>query len=153
MTKKERQEKILEIINEYEIDTQEALTIKFKELGFEVTQATISRDIKEMHLTKVQGKIKKFKYAKLNFDSSKVNVKLTRLFKEAVVSFIPINNMVLIKTLSGNASSVCFFIDNLGIEQIMGSIAGDDTILVITKSNFDAEFVVKKFKEIISNVE
>ncbi|MBE5756659.1 MAG: arginine repressor [Clostridiales bacterium] len=153
MTKKQRQEKILQIINEYEIDTQEGLTLKLKELGLDVTQATISRDIKEMHLTKIQGKVKKFKYAKLDFDSSKVNAKLTRLFKESVVSFIPVNNMILIKTLSGTASNVGFFIDNLGIEQILGSIAGDDTILVITKSNFDADFVIKKFKEIIANAE
>ena len=153
MTKSYRQEKILQIIREYEIDTQEKLTLKLKEMGLDVTQATISRDIKDMHLVKVQGKIQKFKYAKLDFDHSKINTKLTRLFKETVVSFIAVNNQVLIKTLSGNASSVGSFIDNLGIEQILGSIAGDDTILVITKNNFDAEFVIKKFKEIIANVE
>ena len=153
MTKKQRQEKILEIIRENEIDTQEALTEKLEKAGFNVTQATVSRDIKEMHLTKVQGKIKKFKYAKLNFDHSKVSEKLTRFFKEAVLSFVAVNNMVIIKTLSGNASSAGFYVDSLGAEQILGSIAGDDTVLVITKSNFDAEFMVKKFKEIITNAE
>ena len=145
MLKKDRHAKILEIIRQNEIDTQGELTQKLNEIGVEVTQATISRDIQELHLIKIAGKVKKYKYAFIDF----IPDKIVNLFKEILVSITCVNNLIVIKTLSGNASAAGMVVDRMNFSEILGCVAGDDTLLIITKSNSDAEMVIKEFKELM----
>ena len=105
MLKKDRHAKILEIIRQNEIDTQGELTQKLNEIGVEVTQATISRDIQELHLIKIAGKVKKYKYAFIDKRENFIPDKIVNLFKEILVSITCVNNLIVIKTLSGNASA------------------------------------------------
>ena len=149
MTKKVRQKVVLELINEFEIDTQEELTAKLNERGIEVTQATVSRDINELNLIKISGKIKKYKYAQIDIKNAALSEKIVSLFREIVVSITCCNNLIVVKTLSGNASAAGMVIDKMNIPQVLGSIAGDDTLLIVTKSNADAEIMIKKLKEMM----
>lgn len=149
MTKKDRQKVVLELINEFEIDTQEELTAKLNERGIKVTQATVSRDINELNLIKISGKIKKYKYAQIDIKNAALSEKIVSLFREIVVSITCCNNLIVVKTLSGNASAAGMVIDKMNIPQVLGSIAGDDTLLIVTKSNADAEIMIKKLKEMM----
>lgn len=148
MTKKERIQKILDIIENNEIDTQEELTQKLVDFGFDVSQATVSRDINEMGLIKVNGVSKKFKYAKpLNF-TEEIPEKIINLFNQVCVSIDCVNNLIVIKTISGNAGTAGMCIDEMKINNVLGSIAGDDTLLVITKSDKFAEDIVKNLQQL-----
>ena len=149
MTKKDRQKVVLDLINEFEIDTQEELTAKLNERGIEVTQATISRDINELNLIKIAGKAKKYKYAQIDIKNAALSEKIVSLFREIVVSITCVNNLIVVKTLSGNAQAAGMVIDKMNIPQVLGSIAGDDTLLIVTKSNTDADIMIKKLKEIM----
>ena len=149
MTKKDRQKVVLDLINEFEIDTQEELTAKLNERGIEVTQATISRDINELNLIKIAGKAKKYKYAQIDIKNAALSEKIVSLFREIVVSITCVNNLIVVKTLSGNAQAAGMVIDKMNIPQVLGSIAGDDTLLIVTKSNTDAYIMIKKLKEMM----
>lgn len=149
MTKKERQQIIVELVNEYEIDTQEELTVYLNKKGIEVTQATVSRDINELNLIKVAGKSKKFKYAQIDVKISVLPEKIVGLFKEIVVSITGVNNLIVVKTLSGNAQAAGMVVDKMAMSQVLGSIAGDDTLLIVTKSNIDADVMLKRLKEMM----
>lgn len=149
MTKKDRQKVVLDLINKFEIDTQEELTAKLNERGIEVTQATISRDINELNLIKIAGKAKKYKYAQIDIKNAALSEKIVSLFREIVVSITCVNNLIVVKTLSGNAQAAGMVIDKMNIPQVLGSIAGDDTLLIVTKSNTDADIMIKKLKEMM----
>ena len=149
MQKKERQRIILDLINEYEVDTQDEITEILNNKGITVTQATISRDINELNLIKVAGKTKKFKYAQIDINGSELSEKIVSLFREIVVSITCVNNLIVVKTLSGNASASGMVVDKMALPQILGSIAGDDTLLIVTKSNLDAEIILKRLKEML----
>ena len=149
MTKKDRQKVVLDLMNEFEIDTQEELTAKLNERGIEVTQATISRDINELNLIKIAGKAKKYKYAQIDIKNAALSEKIVSLFREIVVSITCVNNLIVVKTLSGNAQAAGMVIDKMNIPQVLGSIAGDDTLLIVTKSNTDADIMIKKLKEMM----
>ena len=149
MQKKERQKLIIELINEVEIDTQEEITSRLNDKGVQVTQATISRDINELNLIKVAGKTKKFKYSQIDISSTELSNKIVSLFREIVVSITCVNNLIVVKTLSGNASAAGMVVDKMTMPQILGSIAGDDTLLIVTKSSLDAEVILKRLKEML----
>ena len=149
MTKKDRQKVVLDLINEFEIDTQEELTAKLNERGIDVTQATVSRDINELNLIKISWKSKKYKYAQIDIKNAALSEKIVSLFREIVVSITCCNNLIVVKTLSGNASAAGMVIDKMNIPQVLGSIAGDDTLLIVTKSNADADIMIKKLKEMM----
>ena len=121
----------------------EELTEKLIEKGFNVSQATISRDIKELNLIKVDGANKKQKYALVEDFSTKLSPKLVSLFKQITVSIESANNLIVLKTISGNASAAGMAIDEIKLPQVLGTVAGDDTLLIITKTSADAEIVVK----------
>ncbi len=142
-----RQQKILEIITQKEIDTQEELCDELIKANFNVTQATISRDIKDLKLYKVAGETKKYKY--ISFDSYVDNVtnRMTNLFKCCVLSIRHANNLILVKTMRGNGSTVGVFVDSLKIPEIIGSVAGDDTLLIVIDSNESTVRVVEILKE------
>ena len=146
MTKKDRLNKILSLIELYEIDTQEELTDKLNELGYDVSQATVSRDINELNLIKTSGNLKKFRYTKATVTNLEIPEKLVNLYKHVVLSLSCVNNLIVIKTLAGNAGSAGMVVDAMHFTEVLGTIAGDDTLLVIAKTNSDAETIVKSLK-------
>lgn len=148
MTKSQRHQLILKLIAEYEINTQEALTKKIIEEGLSVSQATISRDIEELNLVKVAGEKVKFKYVKPSIKTEKVPQNIIDLFKQVTTSIVDTNNLIIIKTLVGNAGTAGMAIDHMHIQEIIGTIAGDDTLLIITKSENEAQIVMKILRNI-----
>ena len=147
--KRTRQNKILELINQYEIETQEDLAGYLQQAGFSVTQATISRDIKEMALTKVTGRNGRPKYAVMGYDAG-VNTGFSgrhaRVLQDGMISMVQADNILVIKTVSGMAMAVAVAVDALGLDEIAGSIAGDDTIMCAIKSADLVPGVMKKLQ-------
>ena len=148
--KTKRQEKILEIIAARPIETQEQLLQALKEVGMNVTQATISRDIKELHLVKEQTGRGSYHYAvsvhKSTFNNSG---KLRTIFRESVSSFDCAQNIVVLKTLPGLASAACAALDNMNINVLVGSLAGDDTVLLIMRDNESAVLFCEDIKKMV----
>ncbi len=134
MLRSTRQSKILELIQMKNISTQEELSSELAVHGFKVTQATVSRDIKELGLIKAMNDKGEYKYVTVSSVEQKVPVKLINVFKEAVITFIPVNNLLIIKTLSGSAGAVANVVDQLNPREMLGSVAGDDTLLIIAEN-------------------
>jgi len=149
MLKKSRHAKILEIISNQEIETQEELSNELLKLNFAVTQATISRDIRDLHLFKVSGIEKKYRYAYLNESVGEISVKMRNLFKECIIGVKQAQNLVVIKTLTGNGGNAGSVVDKLNYPEIIGSVAGDDTLLIVCQDNASAERVVQKISSFI----
>lgn len=139
MDKSKRQQQLLEIVTKIEVNTQEELIKLLETQGIIVTQATVSRDIKELGLIKTSGKVKKYRYARVH-DRQHDSMKLLSLFKAAVISIETAQNLLVVKTLTGNGGAVAATIDAQGISEIVGTLAGDDTVLVVTA---DAEAAAK----------
>lgn len=137
--KSKRQQEILRIIEERDVETQDQLLSELKARGVQSTQATISRDIKELHLVKELTGYGTYKYAvserktSLNFAG-----RLCTIFKEGVISFDLAQNIVVLKTMPGLASAACSAIDGMEIQNLVGSLAGDDTAILILRTNEDA---------------
>lgn len=144
-----RQAAILEIINAKEIETQEELCAELNKHNYSVTQATVSRDIKELRLFKVAGTEKKYKYAYIDDGNNKISAQMQNLFRECVISIRPAFNQVVIKTLRGNGSNAGMIVDKLNLPEIVGSIAGDDTLLIVTEGEDKAKVVVEKLNEFL----
>lgn len=142
-----RQSKILELIKNNNIDTQEKLVESLNNEGFNVTQATVSRDIRELRLTKVSTADGGVKYAEFTQDGPKITERLIRVFKEGVLSIDYANNILVIKTLNGMAMAVAAALDSMENTEIMGTIAGDDTIFCVVKSEEKAVKIVDKLKQ------
>ncbi len=134
MNKYTRQRIILNLINKYEIETQEELAEHLLEQGIDITQATISRDIKELRLVKVLTSTGKYKYATMDSSHDGIYQRLSNIFKSSVLNVEAAENIVVIKTLPGAAQVCASAIDNFNIEGIVGTIAGDDTIFIAIKS-------------------
>lgn len=140
MARSSRQSKILELISTKEIETQEELARELKNANFEITQATISRDIKELGLTKILSSTGKYKYAILGNEQQAVSNKYINIFKECVISVKSALNLCVVKTIKGMGSGVCSFIDKLNLAELMGATYGDDTVMLIFPSTtFAAE--------------
>ncbi|HHW89840.1 MAG TPA: arginine repressor [Clostridiales bacterium] len=144
-----RQTKILEIISKKDIETQEELVAELKKANFDVTQATVSRDIKELGLIKVLGESRKYKYALEKTGNSNISVKLTNLFRESVISIESANNLIVVKTLSGSANAAAVMVDKSGYGGVLGCIAGDDTFLIVCKNEEVVDKVLEKLHDII----
>ena len=149
MHRNSRQAAILEIISEKDIETQEELCEELLKKNFNVTQATISRDIKDLKLYKVTGTTKKYKYAFIESEGDAISTKMRNLFRECVQGVSHANNLIIIKTLRGNGSTAGTFIDSLQLKEVVGTVAGDDTLLVVIDTNENAETLMNKFKEYI----
>lgn len=144
MSRAKRQAVLLELIANKEIETQKELTYELKELGLDVTQATISRDIKELGLVKVTSpKTNKQKYVYSEPQTEKFP-KLIKLFQESVLRIDAAENLIVLKTISGSANAACLLVDKLNIDDILGSIAGDDTALIVVKSRDIVSDVIAK---------
>lgn len=150
MARNIRQSKIISIISNAEIETQEELVSALRADGFDVTQATISRDIKELGLIKIVGKIKKYKYAFIDTDEKVGTNKTTALFKEAVLSIKPVNNMVVLKTVKGTASMVSGFLDKLALDDMLGCVFGEDTVMALFDVNANIDSVVFRINEVLT---
>lgn len=144
-----RHAKILEIIDKNEIDTQEELAEELKKTGFNVTQATVSRDIKELRLIKVLSESGKYKYAALKEHDTMLSDRLVKVFSESVLSIDYAGNIIVLKTFSGAAGAACEAIDVFDIAEIVGTLAGDDTIFVLIRSAENVEMVIDKFKKLM----
>lgn len=143
MARSSRQSKILELISTKEIETQDELARELKNANFEITQATISRDIKELGLTKILSSSGKYKYAILGSEQQVVSNKYINIFKECVISAKSALNLVVIKTIKGMGVGVCSFIDKLNLNELMGATYGDDSVmLVFPSTTYASEAVV-----------
>lgn len=140
-----RHAKILELIENHDIVTQDELVEKLRSQGMDVTQATISRDIKELRLVKVMTPEGKAKYAAMNNDSGTLSEKLLTILKGGYVSSDYANNILVVKTLPGMASAVASTIDSFGWTEVVGTIAGDDTIMIVTRAERIAEEMQERF--------
>ena len=150
MARNSRQSKILELISTNEIETQEELVSSLKDANFDVTQATISRDIKELGLIKILTDSKKYKYAVVSSSAQALSNKCVHIFKECVISVKSAMNLTIVKVIKGTAGMVSNLIDQLSMSQIMGCTYGDDTVMVITSDQEDAYFVRDKLNSLLN---
>lgn len=144
-----RQSRILELIRNNDIETQEELQAYLVKDGFNVTQATVSRDIRDMKLTKISTNSGKQKYVALNDTTEDLSEKYVRVLKDGYVSMDMAQNILVIKTVSGMAGAVCASIDAMNIHEIVGSIAGDDTIMCAIRTTEDTVAIMKKLRKIV----
>ncbi|MCI8343772.1 MAG: arginine repressor [Clostridia bacterium] len=149
MLRNARHSKILEIIAEKEIETQEELCEELNASNFSVTQATISRDIKELHLFKVAGINKRFRYTCINESEGELSEKMRSLFQACVLDIRPVGNLIVIKTLNGNGANAGVVIDRLNYKEVVGCVAGDDTTLLICETAEESWAVRERLNKII----
>ncbi len=144
-----RHAKILEIIERHPIETQEELAEELKKCGYNITQATVSRDIKELKLVKVLDENGIYKYATLKEQDSMLNERLVKVFAESVLSVDYAGNLVVVKTFSGAANAAAEAIDVLDFKEMVGTIAGDDTIFILVRNHDNVETVIDRLKKMM----
>ena len=147
--KTNRQSKIIEIIQKNEVETQDELSALLEKDGFRVTQATVSRDTRELKLTKIPTAGGRQKYAVITDAPENLSKKYERVLREGFLSMDMAQNILVIKTVSGMASAVCAAIDAMKMREIVGSIAGDDTIMCAIRTVDDTYAVMKKIRRIV----
>lgn len=147
--KRERHAKIIELIGQYAIETQEELADRLNEAGFRVTQATVSRDIRELKLTKIQGENGKQRYMVLK-PQGNFSDKYIRILRDGYASMDMAQNILVIKTVSGMAMAVAAALDAIRFHEIVGCIAGDDTIMCAVRSVDDTILVMDKIRRLIA---
>lgn len=145
-----RHRKIIELINQFDIETQEELADRLNEDGYNVTQATISRDIRELKLTKMAVDNGKQKYIIIQNRDSALNDKYIRILRDGYVSMDMAQNILVIKTVSGMAMAVAAALDAMQLNEIVGCIAGDDTIMCAIRSVEDTLIVIDKLRKIVT---
>lgn len=145
-----RHQRIVELVENYEIETQEELVDRLRNEGYQVTQATVSRDIRQLNLSKISTGNGKQKYVILKQENNQVGEKYIRVLKDGFVSMDRAQNILVIKTVAGMAMAVAAAIDTMKLDEIVGSIAGDDTIMAAVRTNEDTELVMKKIREVLS---
>jgi len=149
MNKGQRHIKIREIIASQEIETQDELVDILKADGYNITQATVSRDIKELHLVKVPTNNGTYKYSLPADQRFNPLSKLKRSLMDAFIKMDTASHLIVLKTMPGNAQAIGALMDNLDWEEIMGTICGDDTILIICRTPDDTEIVSSKILELL----
>lgn len=149
--KTKRQTKMLELIKKHDIETQEELPDYLQKEGYQVTQATVSRDIRELKLTKVAMSNGRQKYAALTEANEDLSEKYTRVFRDAFVSMDMAQNILVIKTVSGMAMAVAAAIDAMHLHEIVGCIAGDDTIMCAVRSVDDTIAVMSRLRKLVED--
>lgn len=147
--KTKRHAKIVDIINQYDVDTQEELAERLNEEGFKVTQATVSRDIRDLKLTKIATESGNQKYIILQTKSTDMEEKYVRILRDGFISMDMAQNILVIKTVSGMAMAVAAALDHIECKEIVGCIAGDDTIMCAVRSVDDTLVVMSKLKKIM----
>lgn len=150
--KTERHAKILELIRRYEIGTQEELSARLEQDGYHVTQATVSRDIRELKLTKVSLNNGRQKYVTLMENKEDMREKYVRVFRDGFVSMDMAQNILVIRTVSGMAMAVAAALDDMDCHEIVGSIAGDDTIMCAVRTVEDTAALMGRLRRIVDEV-
>ena len=152
MAKLTRQAEILKLIHQYEIDTQEELAAKLQERGFRVTQATVSRDIREMKLTKIAGENGKTRYTLLQTKEQNEAGRFVRVLRDAFSSMEAAENLLVIHTAPGMAMAAAAVLDEMNRPEIVGTIAGDNTIFCATHSREEAVALKQKLKNMLETL-
>ena len=147
--KRNRQEAILRVISQYEVETQQELAQRLKEEGFEVTQATVSRDIRDMKLSKMPTGEGHPKYVRFHNDEKHLSGKYVNVLKEGFVSIDMAQNILVVKTVSGMAMAVAAAIDAMKYPEIVGSIAGDDTIMMAVRTVEDTKSLMNQILQLV----
>lgn len=147
--KRLRQEKMLELISKYEIDTQDELIDRLRESGFEVTQATVSRDIRELKISKMTTGKGTYRYVLPKQASAASNMKFNSALIDALISIDYACNIVVLKTHAGLANALAVGIDSMHLEGILGCVAGDDTIMLVSRSEDVARHIANRFHDMI----
>ena len=147
--KSKRHAKILELIDQFNIETQEELADRLNQNGFSVTQATISRDIRELKLSKVSGSNGRQKYVAFIKPTMEMTDKYSRVLKEGYISKELASSLIVIKTVTGMAMAVAVAIDHMDLPGVVGCIAGDDTIMCALRSPEDANFVMERINQML----
>lgn len=145
-----RHAKIIELINQYHIETQEELADRLNSAGFKVTQATVSRDIRDLKLTKVSVNGGRQKYVVLKSETDGLNEKYVRVLSDGFLSMDMAQNILVLKTVSGMAMAVAAAIDAMHWHEVVGCIAGDDTIMCAIRTVDDTKSVMEKIRKIVS---
>ena len=148
--KTRRHAKILELIKEYDIDTQDELLRYLRESGFDVTQATISRDIKELRLVKTLSHSGKYRYSTGSENASDMSSKFYSLFSDSVLSVEAAQNILVVRCMVGMAQAVCASLDAMHWPGFVGTLAGDDTIFIVCRSDEVARQSQDEFRKLIS---
>ena len=152
--KQNRHQKIAELVSRYEIETQEELAEKLKEAGFSVTQATISRDIRQMNLSKLPAGNGRQKYVILKQEHDLLSDnKYIRVLRDGFVSMDMAQNILVMRTVAGMAMAVAAALDAIHFGEVVGCIAGDDTIMIAVRSAEDTKILMEKIRELISKRE
>ncbi len=144
-----RHVKIVELVNKYDIETQEELADRLRDEGFQITQATVSRDIRDLKLTKVATDDGRQKYVVLKATENALRDKYIRILKDGFVSMDMAMNILVIKTVSGMAMAVAAAIDEMRWNEVVGCIAGDDTIMCAVRTIEDTAAVMDKIRKIV----
>lgn len=144
-----RHDAIIDLVNNQDINTQEELMENLQKQGFKVTQATVSRDIKELRIFKALGKDGKYRYSTGGRNALDKTSGFESLFASSVEEVDSAENIVVIKTMTGMAQAVCMSLDNIDFENIVGTIAGDDTIFVLCRNLKATEEMLNKFRKLI----
>ena len=144
-----RQAAILEIIEQQPVETQEELAEQLRRRGIVVTQATVSRDIKELRLIKVLSDKDGYRYAVSNKADSDLSTRLIRIFQETVLSIADAYNLIVVKTLSGSAHAASEAVDNLSWQEIVGSLAGDNTFVLIVRQVEEVPAVLERLRNMM----
>ena len=146
--KTKRQDEIIRLIQACDIETQEDLAAELRVLGYKVTQATVSRDIRELRLIKVAAKGGGFKYAKPERHEVAVSERLTRILADSLLNVEAAGNLIVVQTLSGSANVAAEALDNLGWPEIMGTIAGDNTIFIAARNEADTIEIAERIRKL-----
>ncbi len=149
MMKSERQTAILELIAGQKIETQEALADALAERGIRVTQATVSRDIRELRLVKVLTGDGAYRYAQASGGDRSVGERLARILRESMLSVEAAENLLVVKTISGSANVAAEALDSLGWPSILGSVAGDNTVLLVARTAADAQSAAERLRALM----
>lgn len=148
--KTRRHAKILELIQEYDIDTQDELLRHLRESGFDVTQATVSRDIKELRLVKALSRNGKYKYSTGSEGTKDMSSKFYSLFSDSVRSIEAAQNILVIKCMNGMAQAVCASMDTMFWQDFVGTLAGEDTIFIVCRTDAAAQTAQEEFRKLIN---
>lgn len=146
----QRQAAIIDLISNYEIDTQEELTARLREKGFNSTQATVSRDIKELRLIKIASSNGGYRYSVAESEQdSGFAPRMRNIFRECVIKVDVAQNLVVLKTLTGMANAAAAALDSMKISNIVGTLAGDDNVLIILRDNGAAQHFFEETHELL----
>ncbi len=147
--KKNRLDKIIEIITTYEVETQDDLIEHLRREGFDVTQATVSRDIRELKLTKVMTGRGNYRYIRSTADKDVKGLHISHALSEAIVKVASAQNLVVMHTFPGMAQAIALEVDHLQHPHILGSVAGDDTVLIVASDTHHADGIREQIRELI----